>query len=146
MRLLLLAILISACGQPATETKAITDGRLTLKLQQVTGTTDGYLLVVCRDDTCHNALLTYDDQQVLFMYGDQQTADEISLRQLDSARIAVKEGGSSVSNEAVSMAVATVAGATISCLVVSMVVAVAVLVAFAKVFSNAIASRQSSKP
>lgn len=137
MRLLLLAILISACGQPTTETKAITDGQLTLKLQQVQGTTDGYLLVICRDGACQNALLTYDDQQVLFRDGDQQTADEISLGQLDSARIAIKEGGSSVFDEAVSMTVATVAGATISCLVVTIIVSVATLVAFKRVKKGA---------
>ena len=113
MRLLLILLLLlaSGCGgNPSAETRAVTDGRLTLKLQQKG--TDSYRLVVCRNDTCQNALLTYDNKEVVFVEGDS-SGDQISLRRLDSAKEVTKKSGDSILSDAVSLTVAIVIGAVI---------------------------------
>lgn len=110
MRLLLIALLSSACGQPLTETRAVTDGRLTLKMQQFQGT-DSYRLVACRNDTCQNVLLTYDNKEVVFRNSDQPADNEVSLRRLVQAKTVTEKSGGSLLSDTVSIATAFVIGA-----------------------------------
>lgn len=110
MRLLLIALLSSACGQPSAETKAVTDGRSTLKMQQFQGT-DGYRLVACRNDTCQNVLLTYDNKEVVFRDSDQPADNEVSLHRLVQAKTVTEKSGGSILSDTVSIATAFVIGA-----------------------------------
>ena len=111
LKLLLTALLSSACGQPSAETRAVTDGRLTLKMQQFQGT-GSYKLVACRGDRiCQNVLLTYDNKEVVFRDGDQLADNEVSLRRLVPAKTATEKSGGSILSDTVSMATAFVIGA-----------------------------------
>lgn len=116
MRLLLVLLFVSACGRPVAETRAVTDGRLTLKLQRTQEGSNDYRLVVCRHGSCQNVLTTHAGQQALFRDATHIIADG-ETRQLATAKIAIEKSGGSILTDMVSMTTAIGIGVGIGSLI-----------------------------